>query len=85
MPTSATRKGDTRPVPSPGFDVVCTIGRVEFSATGDTHPYEAALTLIGRHQADGTFTFPAENGGTVSVHVDTSDPDDSHSEGDPYA
>ena len=51
-----------------GFDVVCTIGHVEFG-DGDKTPYQAALALIGEHGAQGYFTFPAEDGGTVHVDV----------------
>lgn len=52
----------------PGFNVVCTIGRIEFGE-GDVSPYEAAFSLIGRHGADGDYEFPAEDGGTVFVFV----------------
>lgn len=65
------RKADHNLHPD-GFDVVCTIGRIEF---GDSHhtPYEAALLLIGQHGATGEFTFPAENGDTVVVTVEHRD------------
>lgn len=63
-----------------GFDVVCTIGRVEFSQVGTTHPRVAAFELIAGHGADGHFTFPDEDGSIL--HVDVShQPTDSEPEG----
>jgi hypothetical protein len=54
---------------SNGFDVVCTIGRVEFG-TGDMSPYVAAFVLIAEHDANGTFQFPNEDGTITSVTVE---------------
>lgn len=57
---------------SGGFDITCTIGRVELG-DGDTHPTEAAMQVIAKHavHADGSFTFPdVETGGMISVHVE---------------
>jgi hypothetical protein len=62
--TPMTRKS-IRPVP--GFDVVCTIGRVEFDQLGEYTPFEAAMLLIARHGSDGTFEFPTASGGTHTV------------------
>jgi len=55
-----------------GFDVVCTIGRVEFHELGTHTPYECAMLLIAQHGAPGTFQFPAPDGSTTSVTVDFS-------------
>lgn len=51
-----------------GFDVTCTIGRVTFG-DGEHTPYQAAFLLIAEHGAEGTFLFPAEQGGMVEVTV----------------
>lgn len=59
--------------PKDGFDVTCVIGRVEFDATGDLSPHEAAFLLIARHDTRGTFCFPMEDGRTMSVTVDYPD------------
>jgi hypothetical protein len=58
-----------RPIAVPdGFDVVCTIGRVTFG-NGDRSPYVAAFDLIAEHGAMGSFSFPHEDGRTVTVEV----------------
>jgi hypothetical protein len=67
---SAPRK--THRLAPDGFDVVCTIGRVEFG-DGPYTPYETALLMIGQHGATGEFTFPAENGDTVVVNIEHRD------------
>jgi hypothetical protein len=58
-----------RPAPE-GFDITCTIGRVNFSMTGERSPKEAAFLIIANHGADGEFHFPAEEGGEIVVCVD---------------
>lgn len=58
-----------RHYPPGGFDVTATIGHVEFSAMGDMTPAEAAMALIGRHDAEGVYTFPHEDGRTITVEV----------------
>jgi len=58
--------------PNDGFDVVCTIGRVQFGVSDQT-PLEAAMAMIGRHNAPGVYSFPdhgIERGGTVTVVVE---------------
>jgi len=55
---------------SEGFDVVCTVGRVEF--TNDPlaeHPRVSAMRLIAEHGAEGHYSFPHEDGGTCHVAV----------------
>jgi hypothetical protein len=59
----------TRGVPS-GFDVTCVIGHVDFVDAGPHTPAEAAYLLIAQHGAEGTFSFPHENGGMVRVTVE---------------
>lgn len=49
-----------------GFDVVCTIGRVNFYADGTEDPVEAAFALIAKHGAEGEYSFP---GPTSDIHV----------------
>jgi len=56
-----------------GFDVVCTIGRVDLVDCGPHSPSEAAFLLIGQHNAPGVYSFPAENGGTMHVTVEVDD------------
>jgi len=58
-----------RNVTPDGFDVTCVVGRVTFGQ-GDMTPHEAALRVIGAHGAEGTFTFPHEDGRTVTVTVE---------------
>ena len=53
-----------------GFDVVCSIGRVEFDSSSGKTPYETAFDLIGSHGANGVFSFPAEDGGEILVTVE---------------
>lgn len=66
----ATAKTPKYEPPQPdGFDVTCIIGRVAFGF-GERTAYEAALTLIGQHGTDGTFTFPAPHG-TTYVTIET--------------
>jgi hypothetical protein len=50
-----------------GFDVVCTIGHVEFG-DGEDHAYVAAMKLIVEHEAPGMYQFPGECG-TVEVYI----------------
>lgn len=56
-----------------GFDITCTIGRVNFSMTGEHTPLEAAMLIIANHGAGGEFHFPAEQGGEMVVCVDYPD------------
>lgn len=64
-----------RPHPGmrPGFDVVCTIGRVELGPDGEDSPHVAAFKLIAQHDAPGTFSFPMRDGGECAVTVEYSD------------
>jgi hypothetical protein len=55
-----------------GFDVTCTIGRVEFHELGQHTPMECAMLLIAQHGASGTFHFPGVDGGDVAVTVEFS-------------
>jgi hypothetical protein len=55
--------------PIPGFDVVCTIGHVEFG-DGPHTPTEAAMLLIAQHDAEGSYSFPHPNGGTYRITVE---------------
>jgi len=59
-----------RPLTPTGFDVTCTVGRVEFGG-GDDTAYVSAFRLIAEHGADGHYSFPSELGGTVHVTVET--------------
>lgn len=51
-----------------GFDVTCVIGRVTFDNDSPQSAYAAAFALIGEN-AQGTFTFPHEDGRMVEVEV----------------
>ena len=51
-----------------GFDVVCTIGRVELGEYGP-NPEVAAYMLIAEHGAQGTYRFPRADGTTAVVTV----------------
>jgi hypothetical protein len=76
MPRPKTYPGaDRAPGREPAFAVVATrvIGTVQLTEAGEITPYEAALTIIGRHGEPGTFTFPAEDGSTVEVTIDHRD------------
>jgi len=53
----------------PGFDVVCTVGRVVFGQSGDDTPVTAAFRLIGEHDAEGFYSFPRPDGRTCTVNV----------------
>lgn len=55
-----------------GFDITCTIGRVEFGADEDS-PYLAAMRIIAEHTeggAEGHFEFPNEVGDTMHITVE---------------
>ena len=52
-----------------GFDIVSTIGHVEFSALGEMSAVEAAMSLIGKHHAPGSYRFPHEDGGEWVVEM----------------
>lgn len=53
-----------------GFDVVCTIGRVEYQALGDfDSPMTAAFNLIAKHGSPGVYHFPGPDG-SVTVTVE---------------
>lgn len=51
-----------------GFHVTATIGYVEFG-NGDQSPVEAAMSLIGKHNREGTYRFPHEDGGEWVVDM----------------
>lgn len=55
---------------APSFDVTCIIGTVSLEDSGAFTPGEAAMLLIARHDAPGTYTFPAPEGGTTEVTVE---------------
>lgn len=57
--------------PPTGFDVTCSIGRVEFNSDSDLSPTQAAFLLIEGHGANGTFRFPNEDGSIAVITVDT--------------
>lgn len=59
---------DAQAAPS-GFDVTCTIGRVEFSELSEHSPLVAAFILIAQHGASGEFSFPGEEGKLIYVDV----------------
>lgn len=73
MPAPASKR---RPHPGlhAGFDVVCTIGRVELGEDGEDSPHVAAFKLIAQHDTPGTFTFPMSDGGECAVTVEYSEP-----------
>jgi hypothetical protein len=54
-----------------GFKVVVEteIGEVKFDDGSDERAVEAAFKLIGRHNAQGVYRFPHEDGGDVVVEV----------------
>jgi hypothetical protein len=54
------------------FDVTCVIGTVRTDAANGEYesPHVAAFALIAKHNADGTYTFPHADGGTVRVTVE---------------
>lgn len=60
------------PAEPAGFDVTCVIGRVEFDALteGLRSPNEAAMALIARHDAEGTYTYPMQDGRSCHVTVE---------------
>lgn len=69
MAAPKTRTQDDRN----GFDVTCVVGHVNYSQDGIFDPYVAALILLGEHGADGVYQFPAANGGTHTVTVETTE------------
>lgn len=58
------------------FEVTCVIGTVFDSMSGQFTPREAAFNLIATHNAEGTFSFPNENGSICHVTVVTEPFDD---------
>jgi hypothetical protein len=58
-----------------GFDVTCTIGRVEFAETG-INPGVAAFMLIAEHDVPGTYRFPNPDGSYTVVTVEYDNPSD---------
>jgi hypothetical protein len=66
MVNKKTPVGKSRP--REGFDVVCTIGRVEFG-NGNMPPHVAAFALIAEADMPGTYSFPTANGGVCEVTV----------------
>lgn len=71
MPTKAQimeqRRRDRELREAGGFEVTCTIGRVEFDRMGDMTPFQAAMALIAEHNADGEYRFPNPHGDGVTV------------------
>ena len=57
-----------------GFDVTAVIGHVEFNALGEMSAVEAAMSLIGKHHAEGQYRFPHEDGGEWVVNVEVEAP-----------
>ena len=55
-----------------GFDVTAIIGHVSFDSSGEETPVEAAMKLIGRHNAPGEYHFPHEDGGEWVVSMEHS-------------
>ena len=53
-----------------GFDVVCTIGRVNFTDTDGLQPHVAAFQLIAEHDAPGSYSFPMADGRSCIVNVE---------------
>lgn len=53
-----------------GFDITCTIGHVSFTHDGGEDPKTVAFRMIAEHGAEGTFSFPAEDGGMLHVTVE---------------
>lgn len=56
-----------------GFDVTCTVGRVEFDEYGPP-PEVAAFVLIAEHGAPGEFRFPRPDGTVCIVSVAYAEP-----------
>lgn len=54
----------------PGFDVTCVVGRVLLDAAAEESPLVAAFKLIGEHGAQGSFSFPLEDGSICHVDVE---------------
>jgi hypothetical protein len=52
-----------------GFDVTCVIGRVELTEIGEP-AHVVAFRMIAEHDAEGHYSFPRANGGTVNVTVE---------------
>lgn len=57
-------------IPFGSFDVLCKVGTVVFGDDSTMSPTEAAFLLIARHEAEGEFTFPAEDGRLMTVTVE---------------
>lgn len=56
------------------FDVTQVVGTVEIDGNGEYSAYEAAMLVIARHDAPGTFTFPTPDGGERRVTIEQSAP-----------
>lgn len=54
----------------PGFDVTCKVGRVTFDPTSRISPTEAAMAMIGHHDAPGQYEFPHPDGRIITVMVE---------------
>ena len=72
---ATVKNAPAAPVKSPftgehGFSVVAQIGFVEFSSRGEHTPMEAAMALIARHNREGTYRFPHEDGGEWVINMD---------------
>lgn len=65
---SATTVGPAH-APVKLFDVTCVVGSVYDGGTQP--PRIAAFEMIASHDADGTFTFPDEDGRIIEVTVNT--------------
>lgn len=70
----ATKSAAKRNLDAGGFDVVCTIGRVEFG-NGSVSPEVAAFKLIAEHGAPGGYSFPTAAGGLCHVEVSFTNPE----------
>lgn len=52
-----------------GFDIVATIGHVDFSSRGEMQPVEAAMRIIGQNNHPGVYRFPHEDGGEWVIEM----------------
>ena len=59
--------------PTKLFDITCVIGSV-YEGQSEFTPREVAFLMIARHGADGTYTFPNEDGSINSLDVATVNP-----------
>lgn len=52
------------------FDVTCVIGTVYATDHDGMDPREVAFNMIAHHGAEGTYSFPREQGGIEHVTVE---------------